>query len=136
MVMKTVLVCDDMPEFTHMMYDTLLSAGKYRVDIVSTAEAADALLRYIYYDIVIMDRAFPGMPGGYPAQIARRKGSFVVGVTGHLPDSDRFNESVDHLFMKPFKPQDLLSMISNRLEEPMSLCGVCLGDPCACIGGS
>ena len=129
-----VLVCDDMPDFLSLISEMIRADGgdKYQIDLVSTAEAADILLRDLFYDIVIIDRAFPGMSGEYPAQIARRKGSLVIGVTGYLPDNDRFNESVDHLLMKPFHSFALLSLVRGSFEDPLTICGDCFVEPCKC----
>jgi DNA-binding response OmpR family regulator len=129
-----ILICDDIPEFLFLVSDILREKLEleFEIDLVSTAKAADILLRWVYYDIVIIDRVFPGMSGEFPAQIAKRRGMTVIGMTGYMPNNDRFNNSIDHLLMKPFNPVDLTGLIRQIINPGVNICGVCFTNQCDC----
>jgi CheY-like chemotaxis protein/phosphoribosyl 1,2-cyclic phosphodiesterase len=115
----TVLVADDDPDVMAVLQDTLEPEG-FRVLTADNGEAALALARAEYPDVIVLDWMMPGLDGLQVCRALRGDADPrlaevpVVLITGRSDATDTaagFDAGVTDYLTKPFKPSVLLARL-------------------------
>lgn len=119
---KHILVVDDNPGTVAVLTDILQEAG-YNVQVAENGEAALAMLREIFFDLLIVDLNLPKIGG--LALISRARELYgrevkCVIVTGYASKEsaiEAVNLGVQRFLEKPFSASQLLSTVKSALDE-------------------
>jgi CheY-like chemotaxis protein len=115
----TILVADDDPDVMAVLLDTLEPEG-FRVLSANTGEAALALARAEFPDVIVLDWMMPGKDGLQVCRELRAESDPrlaevpVVLITGRSDAADTatgFDAGVTDYLTKPFKPSVLLTRL-------------------------
>ena len=121
---KTVIVIDDDKSILRTFTRILQKAGYY-VDTAETGKEAIEKLTVKTYDVALIDIKLPDMDGTDLLMSKRENlaNSVKILITG-LSSGDYapkpIQQGVDALLMKPVKPEDLLSLIEEKLKDKNS----------------
>jgi DNA-binding response OmpR family regulator len=117
-----VLIVDDNPHLLSIITDSLLELGNFTV--MTAADGAEGLACFYAErpDCVVIDVRMPHL-NGYQLVKALRgdpdtAGTPLIILTAMAQDMDRFAgmaAGVDHYFVKPVKPQDLVAGIQHAI---------------------
>lgn len=119
---KHILVVDDNPGTIAVLTDILQEAG-YNVQVAQNGEEALAMLREIFFDLLIVDLNLPRIGG--LALIARAHELYgrevrCIIVTGYASKEsaiEAVNLGVQRFLEKPFSASQLLSTVKSTLDE-------------------
>ena len=88
----------------------------FLLTMVETGAAMEDALDEDDYDIVVIDVTQPGEQDGVAlAEIAHEQGCGVILTTGDHRHVERLEQSGRHYLLKPFKMQDLMTMVDQIL---------------------
>lgn len=117
-----ILVVDDDPAVREYASTTLQDAG-FVVNDVPSGEQALEEMRRERYDVVVLDKAMPGMDGDEVARVLRDEpggGSLaIVMLSGLVSDQDQWDgwrAGVDIYVTKPFDDAELIAHIKRLLR--------------------
>lgn len=117
-----ILVVDDDPAVREYASTTLQDAGFQVCDVASGEQALDEMRRE-RYDVVVLDKAMPGMDGDEVARVLRDEpggGSLaIVMLSGLDSDQDQWDgwrAGVDIYVTKPFDDAELIGHIKRLLR--------------------
>jgi DNA-binding NtrC family response regulator len=118
---KTVIVIDDDKSILRTFTRILQKAGYY-VDTAETGKEAIEKLTAQTYDVALIDIKLPDMDGPDLLMSKRENlaNSVKILITG-LSSGDyapkTIQQGVDAFLIKPVKPEDLLSLIEEKLKD-------------------
>jgi len=114
---KSILLVDDEPTI-HVAFGMVLREAGYLVGDAKDGVEGLRMFRQRSWDLVITDRAMPGMGGEQLAEEIRRISPDVplILVTGFLK-SDTRCELFNEILQKPFKREDLLAVVGRVLSR-------------------
>jgi len=119
----TVLVADDDDTIRDILKNTLTSDRPYLVKEACNGTDACIKIGTLRPDIVILDIIMPGMDGVKVCRAIKEnpelEGTRILAMTGFLDDPkvDEIKKiGIDHLYYKPFKPQDILQAVDEMLK--------------------
>lgn len=133
-MMPTILAVEDEPAILELLKINLLDAG-YEVRSAADAETAQASLKEVLPDLLLLDWMLPGQSGlAFAKQLradARTRDLPIIMVTARSEESDRIaglEAWVDDYVTKPFSPRELKARIKAVLrrrapeaaQEPLS----------------
>ena len=110
--MPRILVVEDDAHVRLLVQHVLLDAG-YEVDATDTLTSGFQLLRSRSYELVIADGKLPDGIGLELADVALRRGSKTMIMTGYafvLP-------SRHEILLKPLRPQEIIDAVERMLQE-------------------
>jgi two-component system cell cycle sensor histidine kinase/response regulator CckA len=121
-----VLVVDDEPDILQVASTVLTSLG---LDVILAASGPEALEKAgpatSEIDLLITDLIMPGMTGRLLADrmTARIPDLDVIFMSGHI-DADRIprDGETDHFIQKPFRVDDLRTMVRTLLDKRRKTC--------------
>ncbi|HEY9760644.1 MAG TPA: response regulator transcription factor [Oculatellaceae cyanobacterium] len=116
-----VLLVDDDPDVLEFATDALL-AENFEVESATDGHAAKALLRYAFFDLLILDWNLPGVTGVELCKSYRQSGgtSPVMLVTANSDIRDKvlaLDCGADDYLTKPFSMQELLARARAHLRR-------------------
>ena len=119
---KQILIVDDNPGTVAVLTDILQEAG-YNVHIARNGEEALAMLREIYYDLLIVDLNLPKIGGlaliSRAHELYGREVKCII-VTGYASKEsaiEAVNLGVQKFLEKPFSASQLLATVKMTLGE-------------------
>jgi len=118
-----ILVVDDEP-FVLRMAERFLSRSGYRVLAVESGAEALEQLQAVgrRIDVLLTDLRMPNMPGWVLAHRARREWPHlkVVYMSSEIELDPRLwsHDEESHAIRKPFRPSDLLAVVSRAVAAP------------------
>jgi two-component system phosphate regulon response regulator PhoB len=122
-MMPTILVVEDEPAIVELLKVNLADAG-YGVTTAADAEAAQAALKDVLPDLVLLDWMLPGQSGLALAKELRSNPRTrelpIIMVTARSDESDRvagLEAWVDDYVTKPFSPRELKARIKSVLRR-------------------
>jgi DNA-binding response OmpR family regulator len=117
--MLHILLVEDDPDVLGLFEEVLLAAG-YQVDTADTFQAADDLLTFRDYALLLSDGWLPGGTGMTLADHAKPKGIPALIVTAYI---DKFRQPgspinwANHLVLpKPITPRALIDGVSRMIR--------------------
>jgi CheY-like chemotaxis protein len=121
-----ILLVEDDPVNQKVASSTLKRQG-YIVDIAENGRIGVELFKQNYYDIILMDIQMPEMDGIEATKIIRQleidEGRNIqipiIAVTAYAMEKDKntfLSAGMDNYLSKPYKPENLLSLINSTLE--------------------
>ncbi len=115
---KKILVIDNDENITRTFARILIKNG-YQADTANTAEEAMQKVKNSEYAVVLTDNCFPDMNGTqFLDLLINQAGKMVKIIIAGFPDmAPDEDDKVDAYLMKPVKPQDLLSVIAQKITE-------------------
>ena len=120
---RDVLMLDDEEDFSDII-KAYLSNHHYRVTSVKSGVEGLKKIMVADYDLILCDMLMPGLPGDmFYLAVEKTKPQLCkrfIFMTGHQGDKkiDQFIRSVRGVMMwKPFRPDDLLSMMQTVLRK-------------------
>lgn len=118
---KSILVVDDDETVLLVFKEILLSEG-YRVDTAETGAEAIEKSKTRYYNLALLDIRLPDMSGTELLTKMHRVGPKMVKimVTGYSSLDyavEAVNMGADAFLTKPVKPESLLKVVEEKLEE-------------------
>ena len=123
MDIRDVLMLDDEEAFSEII-KTYLAEHGFRVTSVKSGVEGLKKIMVADYDLILCDMLMPGLPGDmFYLAVEKTKPQLCkrfIFMTGHLGDKkiDQFIRSVRGVMMwKPFRPDDLLSMMQTILRK-------------------
>ena len=115
-----ILIIDDDDKIRKLLKSFLID-NNFLVSTASNAEEAKEVLRYIRFDLIVVDIMMPGQ-NGYDLTMEIREKSLVPII--HLTAMGEINDRVhgleigaDDYLGKPFEPKELLLRINNILNR-------------------
>ena len=118
--MPRILIVDDEEPIRELVCYTLESEG-FRADAVGDGQSALARLDAEPYDMVLLDRMLPGMPGTEVLRRIRAQGRLpVILLTALGAESDRvagLETGADDYVAKPFSPRELVARVRAVLRR-------------------
>jgi DNA-binding response OmpR family regulator len=118
---RVVLVVDD-EEMVRMLVEATLRRGPYRVVTAGDGEAALAAARAHRPDAVVLDVTMPGLGGVEVCQRLKddpaTRHAVVMMLTARTQPDDHARAlaaGADEYLVKPFRPNELLLRLANRL---------------------
>jgi len=112
--MARVLVAED-DEDILLLLETVLEDAGFAVAATSNVAAAMRVLEAGDVDCVLTDLGLPGQSGMVLAEAAAAAGIPVIVATGGLPESEALAAAGWQLLQKPFRLEDLITMIATAL---------------------
>ena len=107
--MPRILVVEDDADVRFIVEHILLEAG-YEVDAAGTMNRGVEMLRSRRYDLVLADGKLPDGTGLDIADMAVRKGTKALIMTGYAftlpPDADRHE-----ILLKPLRPREIVTAV-------------------------
>jgi two-component system OmpR family response regulator len=126
-----ILVVEDDDAVRELLGDILDHQG-YEFTLVSNGARMQAALDREEFDVAIIDISLPGEDGLTLAKVASAKGCSPILTTGDPLQRNRLESSgLRHMF-KPFRVQQMTSLVDEVLNASGSLCerrGDCGGSP-------
>lgn len=113
--MKKILLIDDDDNIRDIFHKILVYSG-YQVSDASNGEEGIELLKKYDGDnlVVITDIGMPEKDGnevaGYARNVSKNKGNKAV--IGIVASDDVDTKLLDHIFLKPYKSQDVIKIIN------------------------
>lgn len=119
---KRVLIVEDQEDNRRIMRDLLSHAG-YRIDEVTTGEAAIAHLGGRKADLILMDVQLPGLDGYATTRQIKSDPDLtnipIIAVTSFAFSGDEVkarDAGCDDYIAKPYSPRALLQMVKSLLD--------------------
>jgi two-component system phosphate regulon response regulator OmpR len=119
-----ILIIDDDDKIRKLLKSFLID-NNFLVSTASNAEEAKEVLRYIRFDLIVVDIMMPGQ-NGYDLTMEIREKSLVPII--HLTAMGEINDRIhgleigaDDYLGKPFEPKELLLRINNILNRTSAL---------------
>ena len=119
---KSILVVDDDQSILRTFSRILQKCG-YETETAQTGREAMGKTRIRHYDLVLLDLRLPDMKGTDVLVKARKQlqETVKIMITGY-PSLETgvkaLNEGADAYLTKPVKPQELLTIIQDKLSHP------------------
>jgi DNA-binding response OmpR family regulator len=118
---KRILISED-DEDVSVVFQEILQAAGYHADIVDTAKQTVAQITDKFYHVIILDIKLPDMDGTELLTSIREIAPeiIVIIVTGYpsLNNAiDALNWGADSYIVKPVDPNELLSIVSEKLKQ-------------------
>jgi len=114
-----ILIADDY-EFNRKLIKELLKNYNITIDIAENGEEAINKALNNDYDLILMDITMPKINGLEAAkQIKAKKNTPIVAMTAHAfkNDLEKFLEVMDDYLVKPFKKEELISILKKYLKS-------------------
>ncbi|MDB5810358.1 MAG: phoB [Betaproteobacteria bacterium] len=118
-----ILVVEDEPAIQELIAVNLEHAG-HRVQRAHTAAEADALIREVRPDLIVLDWMLPDVPGTVLARKlradARNKDIPIIMLTARAQEQDKIeglDAGADDYITKPFSPKELMARIKAVLRR-------------------
>ena len=123
-----LLVIEDEPELSRLLYDALARAG-FAVDRAQDLATAHDHLRVVQYDVLILDLGLPDGNGLGLLRGLRRAGSAVpvLILTARDAPEDRvagLDTGADDYLVKPFHMPEVVSRVRALLRRPNAALGI------------
>jgi DNA-binding response OmpR family regulator len=113
-ICKVLIVEND--SYIRELLDEVFKDKGFLFSMVETGAAMHDALDEDDYDIVLIDRTQPGKQDGLAlAEIAHQQGCGVILTTGDHRHAERLDQSGRHYLLKPFKMQDLMTVVDQIL---------------------
>jgi DNA-binding response OmpR family regulator len=120
--MKQILLIEDSPEYQVIVKAAL--KDRAIVTCVSEANAAQAAISHMNFDMILLDVGLPGKDGLLLCEELRQderlRGTPILLVTGRKETSDLvlgFEAGADDYICKPFHPDELRARVAARLKK-------------------
>jgi CheY-like chemotaxis protein len=121
---KQVLIVDDDKSIIRT-FSRILQKGGYEVEVAETGKDAIGKANQKHFDVALIDYRLPDMEG--TKLLLNAKGNFQntikIMITG-LPSMEvgtmALDEGADAYLIKPVKPEELLSLIAEKLKPKAS----------------
>jgi DNA-binding response OmpR family regulator len=125
-----LLLIEDNERFAALLKQGL-SAASFTVDVIATAQEANAALEGGRWDVVVLDRGLPDGDGIDVLSEMRRHGDTtpVLILTAHGSLKDRvggLQNGADDYLVKPFALEELVARLQALLRRPGNLLGLAL----------
>lgn len=121
-----VLVIDDDQKIRELLA-RYLKENKFRVTTANSANAAEAAMRGLCFDVILLDWMMPGKSGlEFAAELKSEMDIPIVMLTARSDPSCRvegLEAGVDDYLPKPFEPRELLLRLRNVLRRGPTLAG-------------
>lgn len=115
-----ILVVDDDARLRTLL-KRYLSDNGFRVSVADSAEAAQARLAALSFDLIVLDVMMPGQDGiAFVRDLRRRDDVPVLMLTAMAEPADRINGlegGADDYLTKPFEPRELVLRIQTILRR-------------------
>ena len=115
-----ILLVDDDDKIRELL-KTFLVDNKYLVSTASNAAEAKEVLKYITFDLLVIDIMMPGQNGYELTKEIREKSLIpIIHLTAMWETEDRVHGleiGADDYLGKPFEPKELLLRINNILNK-------------------
>jgi DNA-binding response OmpR family regulator len=121
-VKKTILLVDDDTSILRSFSRILQKCG-YEIETAATGKEAMGKTKNRHFDVVLLDLRLPDMQGTDVLTKARKQlaSTVKIMITG-FPSLESgvkaLEEGVDGYLVKPVQAQELLTLISDKLEQP------------------
>lgn len=119
--MATLLVVDDEPHMRLLAFRVLSKAGYQVLQATDGIEAIEMVAKHSI-DLVLCDIAMPRMGGLEVVKVLKeQKGPPIVIMSAHTSQEDQVKaeaEGADAFLGKPFKTDELLSLLERFLAKP------------------
>jgi DNA-binding response OmpR family regulator len=121
-VKKTILLVDDDTSILRSFSRILQKCG-YEIETAETGKEAMGKARNRHFDVVLLDLRLPDMQGTDVLTKARKQlaSTVKIMITG-FPSLESgvkaLEEGVDGYLVKPVQAKELLTLISDKLEQP------------------
>jgi DNA-binding response OmpR family regulator len=120
---KTVMVIDDEPSVTRMIYDTLNWHGAL-IEVANSGSEAYEHLRAQRYDLIICGRLFPGLTGHSLYKLLQswmpamnHRFLFISSEVVSVRTWQFFSQAGVQFLRKPFRIQDLLEAVDRLFSR-------------------
>jgi DNA-binding NtrC family response regulator len=120
-VKETILVIDD-EEHLNRSTRILLESNDFTVDCAMNGNEALGKIRDNFYNLIIIDVKLPDMEGTELLKEIRKaqpncKKIIITGYPNLQNTMSALNEGADAYVTKPFKPEKLIDLVQQKLEE-------------------
>ncbi|MGH7052538.1 MAG: response regulator [Stellaceae bacterium] len=117
-----ILIVEDYDEIRELLSTAFTDEG-FEFAAVGTGAEMRAALDADDYDIAIIDVLLPGGEDGFAlAETARELDCGVILITGDHRHLERLDKSGHYHLLKPFRLQDMMTLIERVLSETANLC--------------
>lgn len=117
-----VLIVENDSYIRELLGDVFEDEG-FLFSMVETGAAMEDALDADDYDIVLIDLTQPGKQDGLAlAEIAHQQGCGVILTTGDHRNAERLEQSGRYYLLKPFKIQDLMTVVDQILTVALMEC--------------
>lgn len=118
---RTILVIDDDVNIRRT-FERILKRNDYVTDTASTGKEALQRIKTKHYGVVLVDLCLPDINGIYLLEELYRQDHEMIRIviTGSQYGSLDEVKTADACLLKPVKPQELLSLIEQKIKEKTS----------------